>query len=146
MLKKKLQFIQKKKILDIILKMASLAASDEQVISVKGTFISPDGTLYLLTDPRTSGVSLGDVDDPICIAGLVALSKQMPGKKIVVVICEQDRFNKFKSDPFGSFVYNFCSQDSNQMEMIGETDSRHFDSLFDRHCIQFLFFIYHWWM
>ena len=102
--------------------MASLAASDEQVISVKETFRSLDGTLYLLTDPRTSGVSLGDVDDPICIAGLVGLSKQMPGKKIVLVICEQDRFNKFKSDPFGSFVYNFCSQDSNQMEMIGETD------------------------
>ena len=98
-----------KKNLATILKMASLAAdADEQVISVKGTFLSPEGTLYLLTDPRTSGVSLGDVDDPICIAGLVALSKQMPGKKIVVVICDQDRFNKFKSDPFGSFVYNFC--------------------------------------
>ena len=71
--------------------MASLAASDEEVISVKGTFRSLDGTLYLLTDPRTSGVSLGDVDDPICIAGLVGISKQMPGKKIVVVICDQKK-------------------------------------------------------
>lgn len=103
--------------------MVSLAAdADEQVISINETFRSLDGTLYLLTDPQIPGVPLGDVDDLLCIAGLVGLSKQMPGKKIVVVICEQDRFNKFKLDYFGSFVYNFCIQDSNQMEMIGETD------------------------
>ena len=54
---KKNYSLSRKKILDIILKMASLDAdADEQVISVNETFRSLDRTLYLPTEPQIPGV------------------------------------------------------------------------------------------